>query len=174
MKFAFWLSAAVAIGVREALSEFGINAKVKWPNDIMVDDSKIGGILIENATSGSTLDRSIVGIGLNINQTNLPAGACSLAELAKTSFDREIVFSKVLESIFHQYYLLKKDGYEKLKLRYYAHLYRMGMVHTYSLPDSDSFSAILKGITEDGQVVLLTSSGEKRFWFKEVAFERFE
>lgn len=172
MKHAFWLSAAVATAIRLALEEMGVNLKVKWPNDLLAGDAKIGGILIENATSGTHVERSVVGIGLNINQLQLPPGACSMSTLTGEAFDRDSVLQKIRESIFLQYHILRKDGWEKIRSGYYAGLYRMGMVHSYFLPDATAFSAILKGITEEGQLVLLTQNGEKRFRFKEVTFDR--
>jgi BirA family biotin operon repressor/biotin-[acetyl-CoA-carboxylase] ligase len=172
MKHAFWLSAAVATAIRLALEEMGVNVKVKWPNDLLSDDAKMGGILIENATSGNNIERSIVGIGLNINQLELPSGACSMASLTGKNHDRDTVLQKIRESIFLQYHILRTIGWEKIRSSYYAGLYRMGTVHSYFLPDGTSFSAILKGITEDGHLILLTQNGEKRFWFKEVTFDR--
>ncbi len=172
MKHAFWLSAAVANAIRLAMDEMGLNLKVKWPNDLLSDDAKLGGILIENATASFNLERSVVGIGLNINQLDLPQGACSMASLTGQSFDCDTVLMKIRESIFLQYHILRKDGWEKIRSGYYAGLYRMGTVHSYFLPDGTAFSAILKGITEEGQLVLLTQNGEKRFRFKEVTFDR--
>ena len=57
---------------------FGLNAYIKWPNDIIVNDKKICGILIENILSNKTIKKSVIGFGININQTkfkkyNIPA-----------------------------------------------------------------------------------------------------
>lgn len=59
--------------VADYLSGHGIKAAVKWPNDIYVDGRKICGILIENVIQGTRLRSSIVGVGLNLNQTDFPA-----------------------------------------------------------------------------------------------------
>lgn len=64
----FELSEVVALGVVNYLASKGIDAKIKWPNDIYVGDKKICGILIENVLSGDTLSVCIAGIGLNLNQ----------------------------------------------------------------------------------------------------------
>ena len=66
------LSAAAAAGVVNFLGEQGISAWVKWPNDVYVGQGKICGILIEHRTGGNVLKSSIVGIGLNLNQTAFP------------------------------------------------------------------------------------------------------
>ncbi len=59
--------------VANYLSGHGVKAAVKWPNDIYVDGRKICGILIENVIQGTRLRSSIVGVGLNLNQTDFPA-----------------------------------------------------------------------------------------------------
>ncbi len=66
------LSAAAAAGVVNFLGELGISAWVKWPNDVYVGGNKICGILIEHRTAGNVLKSSIIGIGLNLNQTEFP------------------------------------------------------------------------------------------------------
>ena len=65
----FKISEITALSVVELLSGYGIEAKIKWPNDIYVNDRKICGILIEHSVQGEFLSHSIVGIGLNVNQT---------------------------------------------------------------------------------------------------------
>lgn len=64
----FAISEAAALSVVDALKQYGVDAKVKWPNDIYVGDSKICGILIENSLLGTCLQRSVIGAGVNVNQ----------------------------------------------------------------------------------------------------------
>ena len=65
----FAISEAVALGVRDYLGSRGIEARVKWPNDIYSGDRKICGILIEHSILGATIERSIIGVGVNVNQS---------------------------------------------------------------------------------------------------------
>ncbi len=65
----FAVSEATALGVADMLAHYGIEARVKWPNDVYVGDRKICGILIENAVAGCDLLHCRIGIGLNVNQT---------------------------------------------------------------------------------------------------------
>ena len=67
----FALSQAIAIGVRNfAAAELGEEVKIKWPNDIFYEGRKLGGLLIENLLSGEGyLQASVVGVGINVNQT---------------------------------------------------------------------------------------------------------
>lgn len=67
------LSMASALSVIDFMADFGIDARIKKPNDIYVGSSKICGILIENSLLGEYMDWSIVGVGINVNQTAFPA-----------------------------------------------------------------------------------------------------
>ena len=66
----FYISIVVSLSILEALKTFNIkNLKVKWPNDILSENKKIGGILIENIIKQTKLNATIIGFGLNVNQT---------------------------------------------------------------------------------------------------------
>ena len=65
----FHISASVAVAVCRLLSDNGLDAHIKWPNDIMIGGKKIAGLLVENQVSQSFIDHSIIGIGLNVNQS---------------------------------------------------------------------------------------------------------
>jgi BirA family biotin operon repressor/biotin-[acetyl-CoA-carboxylase] ligase len=94
----FDLNIAVSLAIIEVLTIFNIpKLSVKWPNDIMSDTKKIGGILIENSFKTDTAIESIVGIGLNVNQTdfaNLP-NASSLSVVSNTEFDLDEIINKI-------------------------------------------------------------------------------
>jgi len=84
----FVFSQIATIGVVNYLASKKIKAKIKWPNDIYVENKKICGILIENTLSSDRLTASIVGIGLNLNQTkfsaNIPNPTSLILELNKS------------------------------------------------------------------------------------------
>ena len=67
------ITQAVTHALREYLLSKGVAARIKWPNDIYVGDKKICGILIENILGGKQVAASMVGIGLNLNQSRFPA-----------------------------------------------------------------------------------------------------
>lgn len=79
----FSISEAVALGVCDLLAEHGIAAKIKWPNDIYVADSKIAGILIEHSLMGTGFQYTIAGIGLNVNQTTFLSDAPNPVSMAQ-------------------------------------------------------------------------------------------
>jgi BirA family biotin operon repressor/biotin-[acetyl-CoA-carboxylase] ligase len=70
----FLLNKLVAVSTAEWLERWHLPAMVKWPNDIMCNNLKIAGLLIENSLMGERLRRSIIGIGVNVNQLNFTSG----------------------------------------------------------------------------------------------------
>src|SRR5659263_304534 len=98
----FNINIAVSASILQALEECNIpELSIKWPNDIMSYNKKIGGILIENSIKSNGTILSIVGLGLNVNQTNfehLPK-ASSLAVICKTNFDKEELLLKIVEKL---------------------------------------------------------------------------
>lgn len=103
----FTLSMAVALGMYDALSGFvaGDRVRIKWPNDIYFDDYKISGILIENTLKGSDLSRSIIGIGLNVNQTEWLSDApnpLSLRQITGRQYDLMPVLERVVDCIMER------------------------------------------------------------------------
>ena len=168
-RYAFWLSAAVAIGLAEALEPYVPDVKVKWPNDLFVNGKKLGGILIENTVVGSKLGQTIVGFGININQVKLPIAATSLYAEQLHTFSIEEILAGCISSIYLFYNQLRVFGWEKMRQRYYVRLYKMGLAQDYRSSDGQIFRAVLKGISADGELILITSGGEKRYRFKEVS-----
>ena len=104
------LSLAVAYSITRALSGY-VNEKVclKWPNDILIDGKKVGGLLTECTFNGSNPDRVLIGFGLNVGQTQFSSGikkkATSLNQLSNRPISREELLNKLLLGIEHAYQL---------------------------------------------------------------------
>lgn len=160
----FALSAAVGMAVIEALKEFEIkNLKLKWPNDIMAANFKIGGILIENILNNGSIGASIIGVGLNINQISFP-GVPKASSMRSLS-GKEIQIEKVLEGILIN--LVKKISeiginVEKILLDYEEVLFRKGKASTFQMSDSSFLTGIIKGITSTGLLKVLVEDDKTR------------
>jgi BirA family transcriptional regulator, biotin operon repressor / biotin---[acetyl-CoA-carboxylase] ligase len=77
--------------------------KIKWPNDIYVDNEKIAGILIQNSIVGNEIEFSVCGMGINVNQTIFSAdapNAVSLKSLSGKDYNCEILLEQVLRNIY--------------------------------------------------------------------------
>ncbi len=84
------ITQAVTGGIRRYLLSKGVESRIKWPNDIYVDDRKICGILIENILDGKQVSSSMIGIGFNLNQDRFPAdlpNPVSLRQLTGRTYD---------------------------------------------------------------------------------------
>jgi BirA family biotin operon repressor/biotin-[acetyl-CoA-carboxylase] ligase len=171
-RHSFWLSAAMALGIVRALESLHGDVKVKWPNDVLAGGKKIAGLLIENTITGQVLEQSVVGIGLNVNQIFLQhERSTSLRMLTGSQADTDSVLEMVLHAITQVYRELQTAGREKIKSLYYRSLFKMGQPCGFLLPGGESFRGIIKGIGEDGLLVLLTARGEESFGFKEVILD---
>lgn len=169
-RHSFWLSAAVSLAIVSALKPILPDCQVKWPNDIFYRGKKLGGILIENSVMGMNLERSIIGIGLNVNQLNLPGSATSLMNESGMEFNRVEILNRIRAEIQRWIDQLQQEGWQKIRSGYYQNLYLMARPHEYLLPEGTRIRAVIKGISDTGHLILLTTTGERHFAFKEVSF----
>lgn len=147
---------------------------IKWPNDIYINDKKTAGILIQNSLSGNQLANSVVGIGLNVNQTVFPAELTRATSLAASSslgpFDLEAV-AEILFGELEQQYLALRAGNALLETQYLAQLYRFGVTARYRrVADGRELQATITGISETGRLVLESDHGVESFDIKEIIF----
>jgi BirA family transcriptional regulator, biotin operon repressor / biotin---[acetyl-CoA-carboxylase] ligase len=169
----FQLNVAVSMGVFDFLNEFiDENLKVKWSNDIYYGDNKMGGILIENSLQGYQIGYSIIGIGLNINQTEFTnEKATSLKKITQNplKYDLSELLKKLLENIEINYLRIKNNQYDSLKIKYLANLYRFQEYH-YFRKNGQQFLGQIVGIDETGKLGIESDGNVIYFDFKEMEF----
>lgn len=117
------LGLAAALGVSRAIEKVtGLQAGVKWPNDIIVNRRKICGILIESAVSSGLLDFIVIGIGVNVNQTSFPEElkhvATSVALETGQPMDRAPLAGAIIESVIGSVYDYFDRGYDGIRKEY--------------------------------------------------------
>ena len=155
----FTVSQAVSLGICDYLRRFGLEAKIKWPNDIYVGDRKICGILIENGVRSGSLARSIIGIGLNLNQTEWGTTAPNPTSLAAECPGGGPYFpEKELETLVSDIFsrLESKDTAE-IRAGYKRKMYRIGEFHEYeNKRDGGKFYGKIIGTTEKGTLLYRT------------------
>ncbi len=169
----FMISKVVTLGIYKALHEYVGQLKIKWPNDIYAGNQKLGGILIENSIMSGSIRNSVVGIGLNVNQTVFVSDApnpVSLKLLTNEHFDCEIILTRVLTGINWYYDLLSKGDQDQINQEYIFCLYRLNEMHRFK-SDSGIFSGEIIGVNEIGQLQIRTKDAKiVEFHFKEVEF----
>jgi BirA family biotin operon repressor/biotin-[acetyl-CoA-carboxylase] ligase len=168
----FYISMVVSLAISNALKVFNIpRVRIKWPNDILSADKKLCGILIENVIKKIQLQGSVIGIGLNVNQKyfkNLPQ-ASSMNLISDIFFDKEEVLSEILKQLQVYFSLLEKGEFSQIKFDYETLLFRKNKPSTFSMPNNETFSGIIQGVTENGKLkILLEDEIISTFDLKEV------
>jgi BirA family biotin operon repressor/biotin-[acetyl-CoA-carboxylase] ligase len=168
----FYISMATSLSIIKSLKYFSIpKLHVKWPNDILSENKKICGILIENVIKQSHLKASIIGIGLNVNQTDfngLPK-ASSLNLLSGKVFNLDEVLLVVLENLTYYFNLLKGEEYQQIKDAYESLLFRKNKPSTFKDAEGSLFSGFIKSVSNSGNLqVLLEDNVIKEFDLKEI------
>ena len=174
LKKQFYLNIAVSLAVADALSDFLPSpVSVKWPNDIYYNKKKLGGILIENSLTGSTIKSAVIGIGLNINQQYFNG---DLAEKATSVFQilqKEISLNDVTNNLFNyleKYYLsLKSAKYSILQCNYHNSLLNFNVIQKYS-QNGQIFEGIITGVEDNGYLIMEVNSQIRKFNFKEIEY----
>ncbi|SRX54060.1 biotin--[acetyl-CoA-carboxylase] ligase [Aequorivita sp. CIP111184] len=168
----FMISMAVSVAIANALKNINIpKMAIKWPNDILSANRKIGGILIENVLEGSFVKYSIIGIGINVNESefpNLPQASSLKLETGKT-FQLEEVFHKVLKSISKNLKNISAEDFLDMKQLYENSLFRKDIVSVFETPDGSRFNGIIKGVSNIGELLVETENDPlQKFQLKEM------
>lgn len=171
---AFLFSQAMAIGVREWVGGYlGDRARIKWPNDVYIDDGKAAGMLIQNSLSGNRIQHSVVGVGINVNQTAFPAGIpnpVSLKGATGRDFDLEECLAGLCARLEDWYLRLKEGHWENIRKEYLRHLYGMGESRTFADRAGNRFEGRIEGVAENGYLLVGTAQGLRSFEVKELQF----
>jgi BirA family biotin operon repressor/biotin-[acetyl-CoA-carboxylase] ligase len=159
----FLLSCVTSLAIKDTVTYFTSEAAfIKWPNDIYVNKKKIAGILIENSIYGSKISRSIIGIGLNINQTNYKTGDfISLKRISGKFYNLNKILKYLLYR-FNFYYEQIGNPQNKLKSELDGFLYQKDEWRSYKTPDNQEFQGKIIGTTPEGKLNLKLKSGEIR------------
>ncbi|MCK8491014.1 biotin--[acetyl-CoA-carboxylase] ligase [Spirosoma sp. RP8] len=169
----FWLNMAISLGIYDTLKPLiGNSLRIKWPNDIYVEDQKLGGILIENILHGQGIAWSIIGIGLNVNQTEFSyPTATSLQQQAPLpdNYDLPGLLRSLCEKIEQRYLQLRSGQRDTIKVDYLQTLFRYQEEHPFE-SNGIRFRGTIIGIDAVGRLAISEGGLIRYFAFKEVAF----
>ena len=168
----FYLSKAVALGLKRALDRLSVeNVEIKWPNDLLINGKKVGGILIENLISDKLITESVVGIGLNVNQTEF------------SSFKREATSLKLATGITYSVNELLLSVAEEVMLSYkmlsskqdYIDSHYLKALHGYGTPlrfkdKEGEFTGVILGVHPSGRLQINRHGKLKNYDLKEIEF----
>lgn len=168
----FELSKAISLAIIDYLTSFfREDCKIKWPNDIYVGNYKVGGLLIENTIASGKIKNSIIGIGLNVNQTNF--GGLSHASSMKKILNRQISLSVLLKDLCYyielRYNSLKDSHTEKLHKDYLTSLFKMNEMAVFMV-SGKVVSGKIVNVSNTGELMVDIDGVVNYFNFKEIAF----
>lgn len=168
----FLLSAVVSTALVNTLKKHAVpKLKIKWPNDIMAANYKIGGVLIENIIQNERIAASVIGVGLNVNQVDFEGlpNASSLKLVSGKNFDLQELLEGILSEIEKGLMQMKGSSSEEIMKNYKKHLFRIHVPSTFQLPDKSFFIGIIEDISPGGKLIVrLEEEGVKEFDLKEI------
>lgn len=171
----FLLNCAASLGIYNALKKYNVpKLRIKWPNDIMSVSKKLGGILIENTLMHDTINHTIIGIGLNVNQLSFSKDlpfAVSMKQLINMDVDRNVLLNEIIESIQLQFDLIFQNRNEEILQAYDQRLFRKNAVHMFEDQQGQKFMGIIKGVSKEGMLIVENEAQIlKTYNFKEITY----
>ncbi|MFD2823152.1 biotin--[acetyl-CoA-carboxylase] ligase [Lacinutrix iliipiscaria] len=168
----FCISMVTALAIIKTLKSFNVpKLSVKWPNDILSEDKKICGVLIENSIKQNKFKDSIIGVGINVNQThfeNLPK-ASSLRIITGRTFHFDELLIRLIEHLKQYFSLLEAQNFEAIKNEYESYLFRKNKPSTFKDKTGNMFSGFIQSVSETGNLqVRLEDAILKEYDLKEI------
>jgi len=169
----FLISMAVSLGISNFLDRHIKGSLIKWPNDIYIKSDKIAGILIENTLIGNTIENSVAGIGLNVNQTSFISNApnpVSLSQLTGQQYDLRECLMHLSDNINKRYQQLIDRDYDSLRADYKSRLFRKDEFCKWR-DESGVFTGRIVSVSPEGRLIIEKEGGTRYgYAFKEVEF----
>ena len=169
----FVLSMLVSLSIIRTLEKLNLpKLYIKWPNDIMSDNKKISGILIENIVMENYIKDIVIGIGLNVNQTifnNLP-NATSIKNLIGTTCSIDEILEDLVKNLEYYFNKLDKSSINSIFKKYEDALFRINKPSTFKNLKGEVFSGYIKGVSRLGKLnVMLEDNIVKSYALKEIS-----
>ena len=168
IKKQFDICKLVSLSLIKLLSNLNIDAKIKWPNDILVNNKKIAGILINNIISKDLISYSVIGIGLNVNQhvfnKYIPMATSIFLETGLQNNIEEIQY-KLLEQI--KFDIVNYFQSKNISSKYLDFLYRINKFSFFE-SGSQKFNGIIRGVEDSGLLIVETENEIIKFNTKEI------
>ena len=169
--YQFYLSKIIALSIYEYINIKITNVSIKWPNDIYVENKKISGTLIENIIQGEYITKTIIGIGININQVvfdNSLLNPVSLKAITKKTYNLKNELLKLISIINTNLELI--NLFSIIDNKYNKLLYRLNNSCYFLDKNNNKFKGIIVGTATDGRIKIKTQNLIKRFGLNEIQY----
>ena len=169
----FLISKICSLGVIDFLKNKGLdNVKIKWPNDIYFRNKKLSGILIENSIKGNKIANSIIGVGVNVNQTKFSSSLTNPISLKKVlgeQLDLRKSLDELLFFIEKRYLALKAKKYDLIDAEYLNYLYWKNERRSFQV-NGKRVEGIIIGVESIGRLQVEIDQKIEVFDLKEIEF----
>jgi BirA family biotin operon repressor/biotin-[acetyl-CoA-carboxylase] ligase len=159
----FALNKAVALAVQRTIQSFCVqkSVRIKWPNDVLVNDSKVAGILIENTVSGGQIVSSLAGIGMNVNQQQISIDGkkvISIADVLKHSVSLDALQDELSAQLEAVYLRLRNGNDKPIAQEFSEVLYKRDVVCVFETREGLR-NYTVRGVSEQGQLMVEDEAG---------------
>ena len=168
-----WFPIISGLSVQKALLNFDTDVRLKWPNDLILDAKKVGGILCESKVKGNKLKQVVIGIGLNVNETmddfdgSLQSTATSLHMSTDKFYQRERVLAEILNALEPLFEGLPNNR-DMIRTEWESACAHMNESVQFHHGD-EIVEGIFKSLGEAGSAVLEIDGQENRFYSGEIS-----
>tara|TARA_B100001173_G_C15987705_1_gene547515 strand:+ start:182 stop:931 length:750 start_codon:yes stop_codon:yes gene_type:complete len=167
----FFLSKSIALAIRAAVVDvIGIESHLKWPNDVLIDNKKIAGVLIENQWNNSNIVSSVVGVGLNVNQVDFQESfsATSLKKITNKNYNVDNILKVLCKKLNKYYNQLASLNFDNIDIEYHQHLVNYNKFCEFE-ENNILFNAKVKGVNQQGELMLEFTNGDvKSYELKQI------
>jgi BirA family biotin operon repressor/biotin-[acetyl-CoA-carboxylase] ligase len=154
----FIYNQAVALALRSSISVcLGKDVYIKWPNDIIVQDKKIAGILIENNIQGDNVKSSLCGIGVNVLQLQFPVSNATSMRLAGSNIESVDSMLVIVHEQLLKHLEMLHNNPVGINSQYLQHLYQRGKTIEFLYKDARLVGQII-GVDDWGRLQIATTS----------------
>lgn len=155
-----------SLAVADAVEKIAaLSPTCKWPNDVLIGHKKVCGMLLESISGSGGIEKVILGIGINVNQTDFPEGllhkATSLRNECGRKIDRATLLASILEELENRYEQLSHFPSAQLLNDWKMKALLFGKKITV-LESEFSYTATAVDVAEDGALIIRTDDGEKK------------
>ncbi len=170
LKNQFKLHVIVSLSIQNTLKKIGLEkVKIKWPNDIYINDKKISGILIENQIFKNVIKKSIIGIGININQIKFnDPKATSVFNEMNIKFDISDILKQLIDSIENDFQDIHKDMDELITL-YKRELYKFDRNQNF-IYKNEKLKGRIIDVNKDGRIIIDVNKKKEIYDFGAIRF----
>jgi BirA family biotin operon repressor/biotin-[acetyl-CoA-carboxylase] ligase len=166
----FYITCFASMGIIDVLSDYGIKAEIKWPNDIYVNNQKIAGILIENYVQGAAIKASIVGIGLNVNSYPEGVNATCIRAILLNEMKPFDLLLKTLVHLNHWFESMNQGNFNVLFSKYNDMLFMKNRFVEFE-DESGKFLGKVIGARDNGLLEISVADEIRLYGIKEVIWD---